>query len=212
MHGWQTMALGCRVNFQAPGNSFQKLRCRVNFQALKFTPQIEALGNKLICILQEKEPFVSLHLRYEMDMLAFSGCTHGCTDEEAEHVKQLRLQGMCPLTPEEASLVLQALGFGKHTQIYIAAGEIYGGESKLKTLRTGFPNTLKKEKLLDSEELRPIQNYSSQMAALDFMVSVASSIFIPTYDGNMARVVEGHRSYLGFKKTIQLDRTSLVHH
>lgn len=68
----------------------QKLRCRVNFQALKFTPQIENLGHKLIRMLQEKGPFVALHLRYEMDMLAFSGCTHSCTEEEAEELKRMR--------------------------------------------------------------------------------------------------------------------------
>lgn len=68
----------------------QKLRCRVNFQALRFTRQIEALAHKLVQILQGKGPFVALHLRYEMDMLAFSGCTHGCTEEEAEELKQLR--------------------------------------------------------------------------------------------------------------------------
>lgn len=68
----------------------QKLRCRVNFQALKFTPQIEALGNKLIHIIQQKGPYLALHLRYEMDMLAFSGCTHGCTEEEAEELKRMR--------------------------------------------------------------------------------------------------------------------------
>lgn len=68
----------------------QKLRCRVNFQALKFTPEIEALGYKLVQSLQAKGPFVALHLRYEMDMLAFSGCTHGCTEDEAEELKQLR--------------------------------------------------------------------------------------------------------------------------
>lgn len=68
----------------------QKLRCRVNFQGLKFTPKIETLGYELIRILQEKGPFVALHLRYEMDMLAFSGCTHGCSMEEAEELKRLR--------------------------------------------------------------------------------------------------------------------------
>ena len=68
----------------------QKLRCRVNFQALKFTPEIEALGYKLVQSLQVKGPFVALHLRYEMDILAFSGCTHGCTEDEAEELKQLR--------------------------------------------------------------------------------------------------------------------------
>ncbi|KAA8532952.1 hypothetical protein F0562_032931 [Nyssa sinensis] len=251
----------------------QKLRCRVNFQALKFTPQIEALGYKLVRILQGKGPFVALHLRYEMDMLAFSGCTHGCTVEEAEELKRLRYaypwwrekeilseerrsQGLCPLTPEEAALVLQALGFDKHTQIYIASGEIYGSDRRLAALRAAFPRVVsyyyspasllilfnsvnflflkfstllnacsqnmviiilrgisgqvKKEMLLDSEDLQKFQNHSSQMAALDFMVSTASNIFIPTYDGNMAKLVEGHRRYLGFKKTIQLDRKRLV--
>lgn len=205
----------------------QKLRCRVNFQALKFTPQIETLGYKLVRMLREKGPFVALHLRYEMDMLAFSGCTQGCTKEEAEVLKQMRYQypwwrekeivseerrsqGLCPLTPEEAALILQALGFGKDTQIYIAAGEIYGSERRLAVLRAAFPNIVKKEMLLAPTELQQFQNHSSQMAALDFMVSVASNTFIPTYDGNMAKVVEGHRRYLGFKKTILLDRKSLV--
>ena len=68
----------------------QKLRCRVNYQAIKFTPQIENLGRKLIRMLHEKGPFVALHLRYEMDMLAFSGCTQGCSEKEAEELKRLR--------------------------------------------------------------------------------------------------------------------------
>ncbi|XP_038722274.1 rhamnogalacturonan I rhamnosyltransferase 1-like isoform X2 [Tripterygium wilfordii] len=205
----------------------QKFRCRVNFQALKFSPEIETLGYKLVHILQEKGPFAALHLRYEMDMLAFSGCTHGCTNEEAEELKNLRYaypwwrekeivseerrsQGLCPLTPEETALVLQALGFDKETQIYIAAGEIYGSEVRLAALRAAFPNIVKKEMLLDPDELKQFQNHSSQMAALDFMVSIASNTFIPTYDGNMAKLVEGHRRYLGFKKTVLLDRKRLV--
>lgn len=68
----------------------QKLRCRVNYEALKFTPQIEALGDKLISILRKKGRFVVLHLRYEMDMLSFSGCTHGCSKEEAEALTKMR--------------------------------------------------------------------------------------------------------------------------
>ncbi|GAY36716.1 hypothetical protein CUMW_024010 [Citrus unshiu] len=205
----------------------QKLRCRVNFQGLKFTPKIETLGYELVRILQEKGPFVALHLRYEMDMLAFSGCTHGCSMGEAEELKRLRYaypwwrekeivseerrsQGLCPLTPEEAALVLQALGIDKDAHIYIAAGEIYGGEKRLAALRAAFPRIVRKEMLLDPAELQLFQNHSSQMAALDFMVSTASDIFIPTYDGNMAKVVEGHRRYLGFKKSILLDRKILV--
>jgi len=54
---------------------------------------------------------------------------------------------------------------------------------------------MKKDMLLDPDDLQQFQNHSSQMAALDFMVSVASNIFIPTYDGNMAKLVEGHRRF-----------------
>lgn len=68
----------------------QKLRCRVNFSALRFTPQLEELGRRVIRLLRQNGPFLVLHLRYEMDMLAFSGCTHGCTDEEAEELTRMR--------------------------------------------------------------------------------------------------------------------------
>lgn len=138
--------------------------------------------------------------------------------------EERRVQGRCPLTPEETVLVLKALGFHKDTQIYIAAGDIYGGEKRLALLKESFPRIVsfffffchtfklssynnnilsilinhmcyqvKKEMLLDRKELQRFQNHSSQMAALDFIVSVASDTFIPTYYGNMAKVVEGHR-------------------
>lgn len=69
----------------------QTLRCQVNFKALRFTSQIEELGRKVVRILREKGPFLVLHLRYEMDMLAFSGCTHGCNSMEVEELTKLRL-------------------------------------------------------------------------------------------------------------------------
>jgi rhamnogalacturonan I rhamnosyltransferase len=81
----------------------QLLRCRVNFHALKFTPQIEDLGNKLVHKLQAKGSFVALHLRYEMDMLAFSGCNHGLSAEEAEELRKMRFVEIC------AVLALQAV-------------------------------------------------------------------------------------------------------
>jgi hypothetical protein len=49
------------------------------------------------------------------------------------------LQGLCPLTPEETSVVLKALGFDNYTQIYIAAGETYGGQKRIKVLEEEFP-------------------------------------------------------------------------
>lgn len=68
----------------------QKLRCRVNYSALRFTSQIEELGRLAVRILRQTGPFLVLHLRYEMDMLAFSGCTHGCSNEEAEELTRMR--------------------------------------------------------------------------------------------------------------------------
>lgn len=68
----------------------QKLRCRANYQALKFCPPIEALGKKIVDILRERGPFLVLHLRYEMDMVAFSGCTEGCNQEEIEETTKMR--------------------------------------------------------------------------------------------------------------------------
>lgn len=53
--------------------------------------------------------------------------------------EERRSQGLCPLTPEETALILQALGFDRETPIYIAAGEIYGGERRLAPLRAAFP-------------------------------------------------------------------------
>ncbi|XP_022843040.1 O-fucosyltransferase 34-like, partial [Olea europaea var. sylvestris] len=205
----------------------QKLRCRVNFHSLRFTARIEEMGRKLVRILRQNGPFLVLHLRYEMDMLSFSGCTRGCSNEEVDELTRMRhanpwwkekaidselkrREGLCPLTPEEAALVLTALGIDHNVQIYIAAGEIYSQERRLRPLAAAFRNLVRKEKLLEPSELQFFQNHSSQMAALDYLISLESDIFVPTYDGNMAKVVEGHRRYLGFKKTILLDRKVLV--
>ncbi|KAH7532801.1 hypothetical protein FEM48_Zijuj04G0060700 [Ziziphus jujuba var. spinosa] len=205
----------------------QRLRCRVNYNGLRFTPQIEELGKKVINILREKGPFLALHLRYEMDMLSFSGCSHGCNNEEVKVLTKMRYdnklwkdkvinselkrkEGSCPLTPEETAILLSSLGLDHTVQIYIAAGEIYGGQRRMANLEAAFPNLVRKETLLDSSDLRFFQNHSSQMAALDYLVSLESDMFIPTYDGNMAKVVEGHRRFLGFKKTILPNRKLLI--
>lgn len=41
------------------------------------------------------------------------------TDEE------LRIQGRCPLTPEEIGLQLQALGFDNSTRLYLASHKVW---------------------------------------------------------------------------------------
>lgn len=62
---------------------------------------------------------------------------------------------------------------------------------------------MRKETLLEPSDLMFFQNHSSQMAALDYLVSLESDIFVPTYDGNMAKVVEGHRRFALFHFAIQ---------
>ncbi|KAJ7953959.1 O-fucosyltransferase family protein [Quillaja saponaria] len=205
----------------------QKLRCRVNYKALRFAPPIEEMGKKIVNILRERGPFLVLHLRYEMDMVAFSGCNEGCNEEEIEALtimryaypwwkekeidsKQKRNDGLCPLTPEETALTLRALDIDRDIQVYVAAADIYKAEKRMKSLKEVFPNLVKKETLLEPSELEPFRNHSNQMAALDYYVSIESDIFLSTYGGNMAKLVEGHRRYLGFKKTILLDRKLLV--
>ncbi|KAL6222024.1 hypothetical protein ACLB2K_005416 [Fragaria x ananassa] len=68
----------------------QKLRCRVNVHGLRFTSQVEETSRKLVRILREKCPFLVLHLRYEMDMLSFSGCSHGCISDVVEELNTIR--------------------------------------------------------------------------------------------------------------------------
>lgn len=72
----------------------QKLRCRVNYHALRFVPPIEQLAKKIVSILKERGPFLSLHLRYEMDMIAFSGCNEGCNKEEIDELTKLRYKSI----------------------------------------------------------------------------------------------------------------------
>ncbi|XP_022741235.1 uncharacterized protein At1g04910 [Durio zibethinus] len=206
----------------------QRLRCRALYHALRFSPPIESLGKKLVDHLRmQSGRYIALHLRYEKDMLAFTGCTYGLTDAESEELRimrentkhwkvkdinstEQRIGGFCPLTPKEMGIFLQAIGYPPSTLIYVASGEIYGGDARLSELRSCFPNLVFKEKLATKEELKAFAQHPSQSAALDYIVSIESDVFVPSYSGNMARAVEGHRRFLGHRKTITPDRKGLV--
>ncbi|KAM0844427.1 hypothetical protein ACQ4PT_057066 [Festuca glaucescens] len=186
----------------------QKLRCRVNFHALRFTRSIQTLGRKLVRRLRTMSSrYVAIHLRFEPDMLAFSGCYYGGGEKERKELAEIRkrwdtlpvlsaederTRGKCPLTPHEIGLMLRALGFGNETYLYVASGEIYGGEETLRPLRELFPNFYTKE-MLAGDDLKPFLPFSSRLAAVDFIVCDESDVFVTNNNGNMAKVLAGRR-------------------
>lgn len=76
---------------------------------------------------------------------------------------ELRMSGRCPLTPEEAALVLTGLGFKHRTYIYLAGSHIYGGNTRMQTFTNLYPNLVTKETFLTPSDLAPFQNFSSQV-------------------------------------------------
>lgn len=97
--------------------------------------------------------------------------------------------------------MLRALGFGSEVHLYVASGEIFGGEETLAPLKNLFPNFYSKETITSTEELAPFSSFSSRMAALDFIVSDKSDVFVTNNNGNMARILAGRRyEYISLTK------------
>ena len=56
--------------------------------------------------------------------------------------------------------MLRALGFGSDVHIYVASGEIYGGDETLAPLKALFPNFHSKDTIASKEELALISTYT----------------------------------------------------
>ncbi|GMI75749.1 hypothetical protein like AT2G44500 [Hibiscus trionum] len=207
----------------------QKLRCKVAFQALKFAPPILELGNKLAQRMQSKGPYLALHLRMEKDVWVRTGCSPGLSkeyDDLIQHERRRRpelltsksnmtyherkLAGLCPLNAFEVTRLLKALGAPRSARIYWAGGQPLGGEEALSPLTKEFPHFYNKDDLALPGELEPFAKKASVMAAIDFIVSEKSDVFMPSHGGNMGHAIQGQRAFSGHKKYITPNKRHML--
>ncbi|KAK1311437.1 Uncharacterized protein QJS10_CPA08g01113 [Acorus calamus] len=223
-----------RLAHAAP-SSIQGLRCKTNFEALRFSEPIRTLAEKMVDRVKKRSggKYISVHLRFEEDMVAFSCCTYDGGDEEKRELDDarergwrgkfnktgrvikpaaIRMNGKCPLSPLEVGMMLNAMGFDSTTTVYVAAGKIYKAERNMAPLRRLFPLLETKESLASPEELAPFKGYSSRLAALDYTVCLLSDVFVTTQGGNFPHFLMGHRRYLygGHARTIKPDKRKLA--
>lgn len=111
----------------------------------------------------------------------------------------------------QVGLILRAMGFDNSTRIYLAAGELFGGDRFMKPFRSMFAHLENHRTVDTSGELAENKN-GILGSAVDYMVCLLSDIFMPTYDGpsNFANNLMGHRLYYGFRTTLRPDRKALA--
>ncbi|PWZ21285.1 Uncharacterized protein Zm00014a_040108 [Zea mays] len=212
-----------RLGYDNVPMEINRLRCRVNYHALKFLPDIEEMADKLATRMRNRtgslNPYMALHLRFEKGMVGLSFCDFAGTREEkammatyrqqqwprryknGSHLWSLALEkrkeGRCPLEPGEIGIILREMGYTKETQIYVASGQVYGGNNRMAPLRNMFPNLVSKEDLASKEEMEPFKKHVTSLAALDFLVCLKSDVFVMTHGGNFAKLIIGYRRYMG---------------
>ncbi|XP_020090075.1 uncharacterized protein At1g04910-like [Ananas comosus] len=210
-------------------SDLQKLRCKVAFEALRFQPWIEELANRFVKRMKEEGPYVALHLRLEKDVWVRTGCHSGLgpqsdiviANERASKPQfltsrtkltpqQRHIAGLCPLNANEISWMLEGLGASKNTRIYWAGGEPFGGPNALEPLRSQFPKLSNKWDLARPGELEGLKQKPSVLAAVDYEVCLKSQLFMASHGGNMARSLQGHRTYMGYGKPIRPNKRMLV--
>uniref|UniRef100_A0A6N2N079 O-fucosyltransferase family protein n=1 Tax=Salix viminalis TaxID=40686 RepID=A0A6N2N079_SALVM len=76
-----------------------------------------------------------------------------------------RLNGSCPLMPEEVGILLRAYGYSWDTILYISGGEVFGGQRTLIPLHAMFENTVDRTSLSAAWELSRI--YGREVNLID---------------------------------------------
>ncbi|KAJ1434403.1 putative O-fucosyltransferase, plant [Sesbania bispinosa] len=220
--------LDSRLSKDLPSD-LQKLRCKVAFQALRFAQPVQELGNRIAERMKSKGPYLALHLRMEKDVWVRTGCLPGLSPEFDEIVNKERIQrpelltarsnmtyherkmaGLCPLNAVEVTRLLKALGAPKNARIYWAGGQPLGGKEALLPLIQEFPYFYSKEDLALPGELQPFEKKASLMAAIDYIVSEKSDVFMPSHGGNMGHAIQGHRAFAGHKKYITPNKRHML--
>ncbi|XP_052724542.1 O-fucosyltransferase 13 isoform X3 [Vigna angularis] len=189
--------------------------CQACYKALRLSRALETKASELLDAIPK--PFLSLHLRFEPDMVAYSQCEYrGLSPASMKAIEEAqvdrkpwtgdltriwRLRGKCPLTPNETALVLESLSIPPTTNIYLAAGD---GLMEIEGLTETYGNIFTKSSLLSREDFTNM--HGNTKAALDYYISINSDSYVATYFGNMDKMVAAMRAFKGLYKTLFLSR------
>ncbi|KAG7992551.1 hypothetical protein I3843_02G133600 [Carya illinoinensis] len=193
--------------------------CQACYSALRLARSLKKKASKLLEAIPK--PFLSLHLRFEPDMVAYSQCEYSGLSSASinaieaargdrkpwtgELARIWRKRGRCPLTPNETAFILQALSIPTNTNIYLAAGD---GLMELEGLTSVYTNVVTKSSLLTGEDFTSM--HGNTKAALDYHVSINSDSYVATYFGNMDKMVAAMRALKGLYKTLFLSRRAFA--
>ncbi|KAJ1435396.1 GDP-fucose protein O-fucosyltransferase [Sesbania bispinosa] len=119
-------------------------------------------------------PFIAFDPGMTRESLAYHGCAELFQDVHTELIQhkrswmlkrgivkgklsvnsaEARLNGSCPLMPEEIGILLRAYGYPKDAIIYVAGGEVFGGQRTLIPLHAMFENVVDRTSLSTPWEL-----------------------------------------------------------
>lgn len=174
---------------------YQRLRCRVAYHALSFREEVEELATKVLNRLRASgRPFIAYEPGMTRGALAYYGCAELFQDVHTELIQrkrswmikrgiikgnlsvdsaEQRLNGLCPLMPEEVGILLRAYGYSWDTTIYVSGGEVFGGQKQLIPLHAMFENVVDRTSLSTPWELNKVYG---REANLDDKISTAPPV------------------------------------